>query len=178
VPLDQHVVAWSGVGYRHLPAGMSYDVLDVRFAGQATDSRWNVPGEPTLYIAGGIGVAIAEFTRHFQERRAPGLAARTVTRTVYRLDVQIDRLIDLRQAAVWATLSLANAPACFMDRTIARATAQFVRHTTPAQALLVPSVAFLDDLARWVLVLFLEKLPADPRQFIHGVDVECPLRWR
>lgn len=40
---------------------------------------------------------------------------------------------------------------------------------TAAQATVVPSVAMLDTLDRWNLVLFLEKLPADPRLFIAGV---------
>lgn len=178
MPLTQHVIAWSGVGYRHLPDGAGYDVLDFRFAGQAADNRWNVPGEPTLYIAGDIGVAIAELGRHFQEQRTPGLAAGTISRIVYKLDVRLDFLIDLRRATVWRALSLTDAPFCFTDRAVARATAQFFRRTTPVQGLLVPSAAFLDDLARWVLVLFVEKLPSDPRQYILGLDVEGPFRWR
>jgi hypothetical protein len=36
--------------------------------------------------------------------------------------------------------------------------------------MLVPSVAFLDDPERWVAMLFLEKLPPDPRQFITAVE--------
>jgi hypothetical protein len=49
----------------------------------------------------------------------------------------------------------------FLDRAVARATAHFLRRTTSAGGLLVPSVAFLDDPARWNLVVFLENLPAD-----------------
>lgn len=167
---------WSGVGYRHLPSGAGYDILDFRFAGLSADNRWNIPGEPTLYLAGDIGVTIAEFGRHFEENRTPGLAARTVNRTIYRLDILVEQLIDLRQAPVWAALSLMNAPFCFTDRAVARATARYLRHTTPAQALLVPSIALLDQLDRWVLVLFLEKLPADPRRFIRNVAIEGPLQ--
>ena len=57
----------------------------------------------------------------------------------------------------------------FLDRVVCRATAGFIRATTPAQAIRVPSVAFLDDPRRWVLVLFLEKLPPEPRSFIRSV---------
>jgi hypothetical protein len=48
-----------------------------------------------------------------------------------------------------------------LGRGVARATATFVRRTTSADTLLVPSVAFLDDPAPWNLVLFLEELPPD-----------------
>lgn len=44
-----------------------------------------------------------------------------------------------------------------------------MRRTTLAQALLVPSVALRDRLDLWNLVLFPDKLPADPRQVITAV---------
>lgn len=80
-------------------------------------------------------------------------------------------------AAACASLSLDNAPACFQDIQIARATAHFVRRTTAVQALLVPSMAFPDDRERWCLVVFLEKLPPEPRQYISAVTPCGPLRW-
>lgn len=176
--LDAFVVPWSGVAYRHLPAGALYDVLDFRYAGRSADNRWNRQGEPTLYVAGDVGVVIAEFGRHFEVNRAPALAGGTVTRTVYRLDFRLDHVLDLRDAQVAQALSLRDAPFCFADIDIARATAQFVRHTTTAQAVFVPSVAMLDKLDRWAMALFLEKLPADPARFITSVRVEGPLRWK
>lgn len=54
----------------------------------------------------------------------------------------------------------------------ARATAQFLRELTPAEALFVPSMAFLDQPGTWVLVVFLDKLPADLRSFISAVAPE------
>ncbi len=78
--------------------------------------------------------------------------------------------LDLRDPAVCAALALTNAPYCFLDRDIARATARFVRRTTPAQALLVPSVALFDQPDRFALVLFLEQLPREPRAFITSVQ--------
>ena len=83
--------------------------------------------------------------------------------------MQIDALLDLRDARVLDQLSLTDTPSCFLDREIARATAQFLRRTTPAQGILVPSMAFLDQPDRWVLVLFLEKLPSDPGRFLTSV---------
>ena len=65
-------------------------------------------------------------------------------------------------------LSLTPSPHVFLDKVVSRATAGFIRTTTPAQGIRVPSMAFLDDPRRWVLVLFLEKLPSDPRAFIRS----------
>jgi RES domain-containing protein len=154
------------------------EVLNFTWAGRDPSNRWNVVGEPTLYIAGDIGVAIAEWTRHFRVNITPELARQTVERTVYRLNVTVDRALDLRDSALWEELHLADAPHCFLTLDVARVTAQFLRRTTDAQALLVPCMAMLDDPDRWNLVLFLEKLPPDPTRFITGVEAEGPFRWR
>jgi RES domain-containing protein len=176
--LQEHLQAWSGEAFRHIPAGAPFDVLDFRFAGRGATNRWNEAGEPTLYLAGDIGVAIPEFGRHFAIDRTADLGKKTIERTVYRLGLTLDAVFDLRTAAVWSELSLSNAPLCFLDIPIARATARFIRTTTRAQGIIVPSVAFLDSLERWCLVVFLEKLPADPHAFISSVQVEGPLRWK
>ena len=64
-----------------------------------------------------------------------------------------------------------DAPNCFLDKNIARATAQFIRQTTIVEAIFVPSMAFLDQMDKWVLVIFLEKLPIDqPLEFLPKVE--------
>lgn len=175
MPLGAHLARWSGEALRHIPAGARYDVLDFRFAGLGADNRWNERGQPTLYLAGDDGVLIAEWGRHFAVNRAPELEKKTVERRVFRLTLSFDAVLDLRQAAVWDELSLENAPFCFLDIKIARATANFIRASTDAQGILVPSIGFLDQLERWCLVLFLEKLP-DPKEFITAVTPKGPLR--
>ena len=100
----------------------------------------------------------------------------TVERSVFSLDAAFDAVLDMRNAKVCHALSLDNAPLCFLDRDVARATAHFVRRTSAAQALLVPATGFLDDPERWRLVVFLEKLPPDPTQFISAVIPRGPLR--
>jgi RES domain-containing protein len=166
--LSAHLKSWSGVGLRHLPAGARYDVLDFRFAGRGADNRWNDPGDPTLYLAGDQGVLIAEWGRHFAINRDPLLKPLARERRVFRLDLALDQVIDLRTAPVWDELSLGNAPHCFLQLEVARATARFIRATTAAQGMLVPSMGFLDKLDRWCLVLFLEKL-GGPKSFISSV---------
>jgi RES domain-containing protein len=175
--LAGHLRRFAGVALRHIPAGSPFDVLDFRYAGRAADYRWNEPGHRTLYLAGDEGVLIAEWGRHFAMHRTAQLQQMTVERNVFSLELSIDAVLDLRSEEVCQALPIDNAPYCFADITVARATAQFVRGTTEAQALLVPSMEFLDDLERWCLVVFLEKLPPDPRSFISAVTPRGPLRW-
>lgn len=173
--LQSRLAPWSGQAYRHIPAGSQYDVLDFRFAGRNSNNRWNSRGDPTLYLAGDEGVLIAEWGRHFEVDRSPELRTRLVERSLFRLALKIDLVLDLRQEDVWSELSLEGAPTCFLDLSVARATATYIRATTDAQAILVPSVGFLDQLDRWCLVLFLEKLPQS-RQFITDVIPHGTLR--
>jgi RES domain-containing protein len=161
-----HVRPWGGVGVRHIPARSPFDALDTRFAGRIGDNRWNHAGEPTFYVASDKSGALAEFARHFQERQDPALGRLAVERAVFRLEVHLQAVLDLREPAVRTALGLHGGSRRFLDSQVARATASFIRRTTSAEALLVPSVAFLDDPARWNLVLFLEKLPPDLSRFI------------
>ena len=182
--IDAFVVqGWSGIAFRHIPADSPFGVLDFRFAGRAHDNRWNRAGEPTLYLAGDPGVAVAEFGRHLRESRSARLGAETIVRRVYELEVRVDRLLDLRDPRVGAAvadaagLTLDPFPTCFLDRDLARASAGFLRQKTSVQALLVASAAFMDSLDRWVMVLFLERLPSDPSAFLSVRRADCTLQF-
>jgi RES domain-containing protein len=170
--LQTYIRPWSGYAVRHIPdtPGRIYNIYDFSYAGRSNENRWNAAGEPTLYLAKEKDVALAEYARHFQVNRTPELAAQTYRRKVYRFQVQLNQVLDLCQPEVWGALSLGDAPDCFKDKVIARATAQFIRGTTSTQAMLVPSVAFLDNLRQWCLVLFLEKLPAETQAFLPKVQ--------
>lgn len=159
---------WFGHAVRHLPEG-AYDVYDFSRAGLADNNRWNVRGERTLYLACDQDVALAEWARHLQVDRSPTLAGYVKRRQVYRFEVQLRHTLDLCDPQVWRGLSLEDAPACFLDKAIARATATFIRNTTKVGAIFVPSAAFLDQLDKWILVVFLEKLPNDTRRFLPSV---------
>lgn len=101
--------------------------------------------------------------------RSPALAGYVNRRQVYRFEVRLGHTLDLCDPRVWQGLSLEYAPACFLDKAIARATATFIRNTTRTGAIFVPSAAFLDQLDKWILVVFLEKLPNDTRRFLPSV---------
>lgn len=79
----------------------------------------------------------------------------------------LSAVLDLRQATLRTALGLHGGTRRFLDAEVARATATFIRRTTAAEALLVPSLAFLDDPNCWNLALFLEKLPRDLNAFIN-----------
>jgi RES domain-containing protein len=171
--LQDYLKSWSGYAVRHIPVPDNperpYDIYDFSYCGKNNENRWNVAGEPTLYLAKEKDVALAEYARHFKIDRTPPLAGKTRHRLVYRFQVYLDYVLDLTQIEVCRELSLQNAPDCFKNKTCARATAHFIRNTTPCCAIIVPSLAFLDNLEQWCLVLFLEKLPANPRHFLPSV---------
>ncbi len=157
---------WRGTAIRHIPAHSRFDVLDTRFAGLAADNRWNEAGEPTLYLAGDLAVALAEYARHLRDDVGISGTPLIHERAVYQIDVRVDAVLDLRDPQIRSAIGLRGGARRFLDRGAARATARFLRLTTSAEGLLVPSVAFLDDLSRWNLVLFLDKLPADVTSYM------------
>ena len=174
--LRDFLAPWSGPAYRHIPAGARSDVLDFRTLGWSADNRWNFLGEQTLYLASDRAVAIAEFGRHYREDTSPELRRPMLMRQIYRFQVQTEHLLDLRDLSLLDLLSIENAPYCFLNPRLARAVAHYLRFVTNAQAILVPSMAFLDDMERWVAVLFLEKLPSDPHAFVIAVEAAGTFR--
>lgn len=174
MPLQAYISPWVGYAVRHIPdtPGKSYDIYDFKYCSLSNENRWNVAGESTLYLAKEKNVALAEYARHFKVDRTPELAAQTYRRQVFRFKVELNHVLDLRNALVWKKLSLETAPDCFKDKNIARSTANFIRNTTSTQAIVVPSIAFLDNLEQWCLVLFLEKLPLDTRKFLPSVEAD------
>jgi len=137
MPLEPLSTPWTGVVFRHIAAEARYSVLDFSRAGKATNNRWNVEGEPTLYLASDRGVGITEFSRHIDRDRPPAVVAGVLQRRLYRFEIRLDAVLDLLQPQTWTALSLADAPNCFLDRRIARATAHYIRATTTIQAIRV-----------------------------------------
>ncbi len=136
------------------------------------ENRWNARGEPTLYLSQDRDVALAEYARHLRIDRSQDERVTIVRRRVFSLELVLDRVVDLRNEEVLAALSIRDAPGCFLDRDFALATATFIRRTTAAQALVVPSFAFLGDLNHWILAVFLEKVPGGPAAFVEAVSEE------
>lgn len=100
-----------------------------------------------------------------------------VRRDVYRLHLKFEHMLDLRDREATDRLAIPETPEAFRDLGLCRSIAHRIRMTTRAQAMLVPSIAFLDDLSRWNLVVFLEKLPATTDSWITAVENIGPLTW-
>ncbi len=146
---------WTAPLYCHVPAGREIDLEALAEPGDETD-RWNAPGERTVYLASDPGVVLAELGR--QLGAGGDLASRRLLRLTPRPD-GLTALVDLRDPAVLAALSLPASPIQFLDRRHARETAAGIRSTGTADGLIVPSAALLDQPQRCNVVLFAECLP-------------------
>lgn len=145
------------------PGGPANDPLDATFAANSDDNRWNRRGEPTRYLAGDSRVMAAEWARHVENAGLTSRIVRTAHRKrIYEIDLVLDAVLDLRQPSVCAALRLLDAPTCFLSKSLCHATASDLRRSTRTRALFVPSVALLDQLDRWVMVLFVDKFPSFP----------------
>jgi RES domain-containing protein len=159
--VDKFFLPVTGSAYRVIPdgppGGPDNDPLDSSFSARSSENRWNKQGEPTLYFAGDLGVAAAEWARHLEAvALPPEIVAQANPRRVWEVQIRVDRAIDLRDPRVWSELSLTNAPWCFTSIPLCQDTASTLRHTTESQALLVPSMAFLGKLDRWAMIGFVD----------------------
>ena len=162
---EKFIRPWQGDAFRHIPDGSQ--VLDFSWCGLSIENRWNYPGEPTLYLAGSKPIALGEYSRHYRENRADKLVSKTQRRRFWRLTVQLKRTIDLCNPEVHADFP--GAPDCFKEIKTARTVAALFRNVLAVEAIFVPSMAFLDDLSRWCLVLFLENVPEEVSRYILDV---------
>lgn len=118
--------------------------------------RWSGPDEPTIYLAGDVGVALAELGRHTPG--LPGSGEPEQRRRLIRVRVDLDRVLDLTRVETLDALRIDGAPWAFTDPERARAIARQVRASGDCEGMLVPSVAFLDQPERWNVVIFAERL--------------------
>ena len=160
------IKSWEGHAIRHIPDIANHNVYDFRYCALSRNNRWNVQGEPTLYLAKDKGVATGEFARHYSDNRSQALAKKIQRRQIWRFSVKLKRTLDLCDLKVSIALSLTDAPYCFKDKRVARSTANFLRSSLKIDAIFLPSMVFLDDLSKWCLVIFLENLPKNAIDFL------------
>ncbi len=152
--MSLRVEPWRGETYRHVPAGGS--PLDTTLAGRGRN-RWNLPGEPTYYLASSREVAAVEWLRHLRDAGLPSDAP-VPPRDLYLVTIDLGRTIDFRDEANQAQLSMTDMASLVLDPVAARALARFVRSALDVDAVWVPSIAFLDRPEEGNLVVFLERL--------------------
>ena len=152
--MSLRIEPWRGPTFRHVPSGAH--PLDTTWAGRSR-GRWNLPGEPTFYLASSREVAATEWLRHLDQAGLPPDRA-VPPRDLYEIEVTLQRTVDFRDSANQAQLSIHDLSKVALDPVAARALATFVRAALDAEAIWVPSVAFLDRPEAGNLVVFLECL--------------------
>lgn len=122
--------------------------LDVAALVTTDANRWSVSGEPTLYVAGDVGVALAEVGRHWKPESGPIC--------LWDVRLELAAAVDLRSPDVRSAAGVPDEPHWFLDRGHCQALASRVRQGG-VDGLIVPSVAFLDDFQRWNAVVFADQ---------------------
>jgi len=148
--VSAHLAPWSGITFCTGPRDES---LDVARLVTRDSNRWSDNDEPTLYLAGDPGVAMAELGRHWGERGAPA--------AVWSLRVDLAAVIDLREPAAQRSLGLPEDPAWILNVEGCRAMAAGLRERGDCDGIIVPSAAVVDDPSRWNAVIFVERLRTD-----------------
>jgi RES domain-containing protein len=159
---DPALVAFHGAAYRASPGDQPFEV-DAIVSDDGDGDRWNRPGEPTIYLALDPGVALAEAGRHMNDQEGTQGCQLLVS-----LEIRVDGLVDLRDAAVRRDLGIEGGPAAFLDRQRARELAGRLRRLPDCRGILAPSMALIDQPARGNLVVFAEKLVNGPRDIVLG----------
>lgn len=138
---------------RHIPDGR--DPLDFSYAAVSPYNRWNDQGVPAVYLAAGRDVCAAEYGRHLDASEIGNIPR--AKRAVYEYGVDLRFVLDIRTSDAQAEVGLTPLTK-ILNRDDCRAAARIARGLdSRLEALLVPSVAFLDDMTRWSLVVYLDR---------------------
>jgi RES domain-containing protein len=113
----------------------------------ADGNRWNGPGEPVIYLAGDVGVAVVEAGRHIAVD-----GGSEVRMSAWLIAVRLEDVVDLRSPSVRAFLGLEERH-WFLDQGRCRSLGRELR-SAGIRGFLAPSAGFPDDPERWNLVLF------------------------
>lgn len=149
---------WNGRVYRHLPEGTPYGPLDRRFAARPNENRWAPAGFPTFTFASSPDLARASFIRHLHQRRATALQEYIAPRRLFAVDLNLTRVVDLRDSIAAEQLGIRGAPRAFRAQAVASATGAFLRHAIGAEAILAPDLSTPGDPDRWHVILFLDQI--------------------
>lgn len=145
---------WSGDGLRHRPRTSHRSVIDDEYLGQASNNRWSELGVRAYYFASDVGLVTAEHARHIAIDVPAGFAER-LERSVFRVPISLERVLDLTNPAVVAAMGADPINAWVLDVGRTQAAAAYLRSQVAGlQGLLVPSVAFLDQHERRNIVVY------------------------
>ena len=128
------------------PPGARFNVASLT---STEANRWSGDGEPTIYLAGDPGVALAELGRHWGEQQAEA--------AIWSVTLSLEAAADLRDPTVRSILGVPDEPTWILDMERCHALASGLRSDGMHDGLIVPSVAFLDDPSRWNAVVFVDR---------------------
>ncbi len=166
--LGRFLGPWSGPLLRHRPKGSTRSVIDDTFLGQADRNRWSARGVRAYYFAHDLGVVAAEHARHVAADVPAGHRER-IEREVFRVQVTLERALDLTDRRVVAAMGAQPIGRWILDIDATQAASTYLRSQLPGlQGLIVPSVAFLDDHDRFNVVVFRDAID---RSAAFGVPV-------
>ena len=152
-PLRAH--AWA-CRSDELPSDTAEDLISDK------PNRWNVEGEPTVYLSGAPGLALIESGRHPEDLSGKSF--------LIEVDVKIPLVVDLRDSTTCRTLGLPRDPTWVLDREQTREAASALRHSGICDAILVPGAGALDQPDQWNAVVWAD----DPRTV--GRMISVPVR--
>ena len=135
------------------------DPLNIASLVTTETDRWNASGEPTLYLAGDIGTALAELGRHWEPAMSDVC--------LWKVELELSAAVDLRRREVRSAIRVPDDPRWFLDSQRCREVAERVRQGG-SDGLIVPSAAFLDDLNRWNAVVFADGDPGLAQKISHA----------
>ena len=118
-PLRAH--AWA-CRSDELPSDTAEDLISDK------PNRWNVEGEPTVYLSGAPGLALIESGRHPEDLSGKSF--------LIEVDVRIPLVVDLRDSTTCRTLGLPRDPTWVLDREQTREAAS--AYAGPQGAFLAP----------------------------------------
>jgi RES domain-containing protein len=139
-----------GAVYCHAPVDRPFELRALVREDDPAD-RWSSPGTRTVYLARDPLVAVGEYVRH-------GRVGRADERRIVRMQLAPTPALDLCREEVREALGLASGPHAFTDRDVARRLSAVIRALRICEAIVVPSMAFVDVDDRSNVVLFAEAL--------------------
>ena len=177
MPVRRFVAPWSGDLLRHRPKGSTRSVLDDSYLGQVDTNRWSVRGVRAYYFALDRGIIAAEHARHIEADLPAGKAER-IEREVFRVPVSLERTLALTDPRVVAAIGADPINSWILDLAKTQAAASYLLSQVPGlQGIVVPSVAFLDDHARFNVVVYRDAI--DPGRafgapvFVMGIVLDA-----
>ena len=143
-----HTTAWV-CRADDMPRDSAFDLISDK------SNRWNAEGEPTIYVSCDAALALVEMGRHPEDLKESS--------HLLRLDIRLDRALDLRRPAVRAALEVPADDGWVLREDRTAKLAGRVRRIGQFDGLIVPSAGALDHDDRWNAVIF-----ADGRDAVAG----------